>query len=50
MRKPRDVTLVNSNPDGRPLIDRGGDCLLHLDVSQLSAEAAAAAIAKWLAN
>lgn len=50
MRKPRDVTLVNGNRDGRPLIDRGGDRLLHLDVSHLSAESAAAAIAKWLAK
>ena len=50
MRKPRDVTLVNSNRDSRPLIDRGGDRVLHLDVSNLSAEAAAMAIAQWLAK
>ena len=50
MRKPRDVTLVNSNRDSRPLIDRGGDRVLHLDVSNLSAEAAAMAMAQWLAK
>lgn len=50
MRKPRDVALVNSDRDRRPLIDRGGERLLHLDVSSLSPESAATAIAKWLAD
>ncbi|MGE4244903.1 MAG: hypothetical protein AB7E66_02805 [Parvibaculaceae bacterium] len=49
MRKPRDAALVNGNRDGRPLIDRGADRLLRLDVTHLSADAAAAAIADWLA-
>lgn len=45
MRKPRDATLVKDN---RPLIDRGGDKTLHLDVTNMQAEAAASAIATWL--
>jgi hypothetical protein len=50
MGKPRDVALVGGNRSRRPLIDRGGDRLLHLDVTDLSAESAATAIAQWLAE
>jgi hypothetical protein len=48
MRKPRDTALVEHNRNRRPLIDRGGDKTLHLDVTDLDAGAAAAAIAAWL--
>jgi hypothetical protein len=48
MRKPRDPALVQHNYNRRPLIDRGGDKTLHLDVTNLDAGAAATAIAQWL--
>jgi hypothetical protein len=48
MRKPRNAALVEDNRRGRPLIDRGGDRSLHLDVTNLEAQSAATAIAKWL--
>ena len=48
MRKPRGGALVEDNRRGRPLIDRGGDRLLHLDVTDLTAESAASAIARWV--
>jgi hypothetical protein len=47
-RKPRDPALVENNRAGRPLIHRGGDKTLHLDVTNMSADAAASAIATWL--
>ena len=50
MRKPRDPAMVDANRNGRPLIDRGADRLLHLDVTKLSAEAAATSIANWLSE
>lgn len=50
MRKPRDTALVGANRKDQPLIDRGGDRLLDLDVTGLPAEAAATAIAEWLAG
>lgn len=49
-RKPRDPEMVNANRDGRPLLDRGGDRLLRLDVTELSADVAALEIASWLAE
>jgi cytidylate kinase len=49
-RKPRDPALVDANRNGRPLIERDADRLLRLDVSELSAEQAAAAIAEWVAQ
>ncbi|MBI2737684.1 MAG: hypothetical protein HYX38_14225 [Rhodospirillales bacterium] len=42
--------MVNDNRNGRPLLDRGGDRLLRLDVTNLSADEAAQAIADWLSN
>jgi hypothetical protein len=45
-RKPRDSGTPMRNAD-RPLLDRGGDRLLHLDVTDLAAEAAARRIADW---
>ena len=48
MRKPRDAALAQHNRNRRPLIDRGGDKTLHLDVTNLDAGAAATAIAAWL--
>ena len=47
-RKPQDVSFVDNNRNGRPLIDRGGDRLLRLDVTHLSASEAAQKIAAWL--
>lgn len=47
-RKPQDVEMVSDNRKGRPLLDRGGDRLLHLDVTRLSASEAAQEIAAWL--
>jgi hypothetical protein len=49
-RKPRDPGMVAANRNGRELLDRGGDRLLHLDVTNLSAEAAATEIARWVAQ
>jgi hypothetical protein len=48
MRKPRAAALVEDNRNGRPLIDRGGDKTLYLDVTDMDAEEAAGAIAAWL--
>jgi len=47
-RKPQDDEMVNDNRNGRPLLDRGGDRLLSLDVTELSASEAARKIAAWL--
>ena len=47
-RKPQDEEMVNDNRSGRPLLDRGGDRLLSLDVTELSASEAARKIAAWL--
>jgi hypothetical protein len=49
-RKPQDESFVKDNRDGRPLLDRGGDRLLNLDVTHLSAEEAAQKIAAWLTS
>jgi hypothetical protein len=49
-RKPRNLEMIGSNLAGRPLLDHGGDRLLRLDVTDLSAEAAAGEIASWLAD
>jgi hypothetical protein len=48
MRKPRTTALVEDNRNGRPLIDRGGDKTLHLDVTGMDADEAARTIAAWL--
>jgi len=47
-RKPRDPEMVPANRNGRELLDRDGDRLLRLDVTDLSAEAAAREIARWI--
>jgi hypothetical protein len=39
--------MVGANSAGRPLLDHGGDALLRLEVTSLSAETAAESIAKW---
>jgi len=49
-RKPQDVEMVGDNRRGRPLLDRGGDRLLRLDVTNLPAPAAAQEIAGWLSE
>ena len=50
MRKPRDPALFRQGATDRPLIERGADVLLRLDVTDLSAEDAAASIGTWLAQ
>jgi hypothetical protein len=40
--------MVQSNVNQRPLLDHGGDRLLRLDVTDLSANQAAGQIAGWL--
>jgi len=47
-RKPQNSEMVGANRAGRPLLDRGGDALLRLDVTSLSAESAAQCIAEWI--
>jgi hypothetical protein len=47
-RKPRNIEMVQSNVNQRPLLDHGGDRLLRLDVTDLSANEAAGQIAGWL--
>jgi len=47
-RKPQNPEMVAANIAARPLIDYGGDALLRLDVTSLSAEAAAHCIAEWI--
>jgi hypothetical protein len=49
-RKPLNPEMVRANSTGRPLLDRGGDALLRLDVTSLSAQAAAGSIADWVAR
>jgi hypothetical protein len=49
-RKPQDEAFVKDNREGRPLLDRGGDRLLNLDVTDLAASEAAQKIAAWLAQ
>jgi len=49
-RKPQGTEFVSDNRKGRPLLDRGGDRLLRLDVTNLSASKAAQAIANWLSG
>lgn len=47
-RKPRDPTMFRGNAEARPLLDRGGDHLLHLDVTELEAEESASRIEEWV--
>jgi predicted kinase len=47
-RKPQDAEMVEDNRNGRPLLERGGNRLLRLDVTRLSATDAAREIADWL--
>ena len=47
-RKPRDPNLFRQGETDRPLIERGADRLLRLEVTDLSAEAAASTILRWL--
>ena len=48
MRKPRDPGMFRQGPTDRVLIERGANALLRLDVTDLTAEYAAAHIATWL--
>lgn len=50
MRKPRDPTMFRQGDVDRALIDRGADRLLRLDVTNMSANDAAASILEWLRN
>ena len=49
-RKPQGEEFVSDNRKGRPLLDRGGDRLLRLEVTDLSASEAAQEIANWLSG
>lgn len=48
LRKPRDPGMFRQGPIDRPLIERGADALLRLDVTSLTAEESADQIAAWL--
>ncbi|WP_208353214.1 hypothetical protein [Pseudaestuariivita rosea] len=50
MRKPRDPTMFRLGEVDRALIDRGADRLLRMDVTNMSANDAAASILAWLRN
>ena len=47
-RKPRDPAIYRGNAEGRPLLDRGGDHLLRLEVTDLEAEESASRIEEWV--
>ena len=47
-RNPRDPTMFRQGEDDRLLIDRDGDRLLRLDITELSATEAAETILAWL--
>ena len=47
-RKPRDPAMFRGNAEDRPLLDRGGDHLLRLDVTELEAEVSASRIEEWV--
>jgi cytidylate kinase len=49
-RKPRDPDMFSGNVTGRPLLDRGGDRLLRLDTTALTAEQSAERVLAWLAS
>ena len=46
-RKPRDPTMFRGNAKDKPLLDRDGDHLLRLDITDLTAEEAAARVGDW---
>jgi hypothetical protein len=48
-RKPQDPAIYTGRQSGRRPIDRGGDHLLHLDVTALRAEDSADRIVQWIA-
>lgn len=50
LRKPRDPHMFPGNRQGRALMERGGDALLRLEVSSLSAQEAASTIRDWVAS
>ena len=50
MRKPRDPMMFRQGKVDRALIERGADRLLRLEVTNLSANDAAASILEWLRN
>ena len=50
LRKPRDPTMFRQGEVDRALIDRGADKLLRVDVTDMSANEAAASIVEWLRN
>lgn len=50
MRKPRNPRMFRQGDVERALIDRGADKLLRLDVTEMSANDAAASILEWLRN
>lgn len=47
-RKPRDPGMFRGNAEGRPLLDRDGDHLLRLDITELRAEESASRIEEWV--
>ena len=47
-RKPRNLEMVDANRLGRPLLERGGDGLLRLDVTSLAPDTAAHQIVDWV--
>lgn len=47
-RKPRDPTMFRGNAEDKPLLDRDGDHLLRLDITDLTAEEAAAQVGDWV--
>jgi predicted kinase len=49
-RKPRDPHVLRGKAEGRVPIDRGGERLLRLDTTSLSAKASAERILAWLAR
>jgi hypothetical protein len=49
-RKPQDVEMIEDNRRGRPLLDRGANRLLRIDVTNLTPDSAARQIAEWLSD
>lgn len=48
LRKPRNPEMFPGNRKGRELLSRGGDALLELDVTQLTAKESALQVEGWL--
>ena len=47
-RKPREPAHIRDNAEGKPLLDRDGDHLLRLDITDLTAEEVAAQVGDWV--